>query len=249
MDAIWIEAGQKDYAQTNGYTVVDPSTVIATHINKILRDNASEMLGYDEVQMLLDNLGEKSPKLVEDLVPKTLPIGTIVKVLQNLLQEGVSITDIRTISETLLDAASTSQDADTLTSAVRVALRRMIVQGINGMRPELSVFTIDTRLEQLLQKSLQSNNDGYLMLEPGLAERLQSGVKEAAQRLQAIGLPAVLVVSKALRTVLAKLFTTSVTDLHVIAYEEIPDSKKIKIVANVGEGAGEEATELLGSTA
>ena len=248
MDAIWIEAGQKDYAQTNGYTVVDPSTVIATHINKILRDNASEMLGYDEVQMLLDNLAEKSPKLVEDLVPKTLPIGTIVKVLQNLLQEGVSITDIRTISETLLDAASTSQDADTLTSAVRVALRRMIVQGINGMRPELSVFTIDTRLEQLLQKSIQNNSDGYLMLEPGLAERLQSGVKEAAQRLQAIGLPAVLVVSKALRMVLAKLFTTSVTDLHVIAYEEIPDSKQIKIIANVGEGAGDEATELLGST-
>lgn len=249
MDAVWIEAGQKDYAQTNGYTVVDPSTVIATHINKILRDNASEMLGYDEVQMLLDNLAEQSPKLVEDLVPKSLPIGTIAKVLQNLLQEGVSIRDIRTISETLLDAASTSQDTDTLTSAVRVALRRMIVQNINGMRSELSVFTIDTRLEQLLQKSIESNSDGYLMLEPGLAERLQTGVKEAAQRLQAIGLPAVLVVSKALRTVLARLFSNTVADLHVIAYEEIPDAKQIKIVANVGEDAGNETPELLASTA
>ena len=249
MDAVWIEENQKDYAQTNGYTVVDPSTVIATHINKILRDNASEMLGYDEVQMLLDNLGEQSPKLVEDLVPKSLPIGTIAKVLQNLLQEGISIRDIRTISETLLDAASTSQDADTLTSAVRVALRRMIVQGINGMRSELSVFTIDAKLEQLLQKSLQNNSDGYLMLEPNLAERLQTGVKEATQRLQAIGLPAVLVVSKALRTVLAKLFANSISDLHVIAYEEIPDAKQIKIVANVGEDARNEATELLGSTA
>ena len=249
MDAIWIEENQKDYAQTNGYTVVDPSTVIATHINKILRDNASELLGYDEVQMLLDNLSEQSPKLVEDLVPKSLPIGTIAKVLQNLLQEGISIRDIRTISETLLDAASTSQDADALTSAVRVALRRMIVQGINGMRAELSVFTIDAKLEQLLQKSLQNNSDGYLMLEPNLAERLQAGVKEAAQRLQAIGLPAVLVVSKALRTVLAKLFSNSIADLHVIAYEEIPDTKQIKIVANIGEDAGSEATELLGSTA
>ncbi len=248
MEAIWIEENQKDYAQTNGYTVVDPSTVIATHINKILRDNASELLGYDEVQMLLDNLSEQSPKLVEDLVPKSLPIGTIAKVLQNLLQEGISIRDIRTISETLLDAASTSQDTDTLTSAVRVALRRMIVQGINGMRAELSVFTIDAKLEQLLQKSLQNNSDGYLMLEPNLAERLQTGVKEAAQRLQAIGLPAVLVVSKALRTVLAKLFSNSIADLHVIAYEEIPDTKQIKIVANVGEDAGNDATELLGST-
>lgn len=247
MEAVWIEENQKDYAQTNGYTVVDPSTVIATHINKILRDNASEMLGYDEVQMLLDNLGEQSPKLVEDLVPKSLPIGTIAKVLQNLLQEGISIRDIRTISETLLDAASTSQDTDTLTSAVRVALRRMIVQGINGMRSELSVFTIDAKLEQLLQKSLQNNSDGYLMLEPNLAERLQTGVKEATQRLQAIGLPAVLVVSKALRTVLAKLFANSISDLHVIAYEEIPDAKQIKIVANVGEDARNEATELLGS--
>lgn len=247
MEAVWIEENQKDYAQTNGYTVVDPSTVIATHINKILRDNASEMLGYDEVQMLLDNLAEQSPKLVEDLVPKSLPIGTIAKVLQNLLQEGISVRDIRTISETLLDAASTSQDADALTSAVRVALRRMIVQGINGMRPELSVFTIDAKLEQLLQKSIQNNSDGYLMLEPNLAERLQAGVKEATQRLQAIGLPAVLVVSKALRTVLARLFTNSISDLHVIAYEEIPDAKQIKIVANVGEDASKEVTELLGN--
>ncbi len=249
MDAVWIEANQKDYAQSNGFTVVDPATVIATHINKILRDHASSMLGYDEVQMLLDNLGEKSPKLVEDLVPKALPIGTITKVLQNLLQEGVSIKDIRTISETLLDAANTSQDADTLTATVRVALRRMIVQGINGMRPELSVFTIDSKLEQLLQKSIQGNNDGYLMIEPGLAERLQKGVKESAQKLQAIGLPAVLVVSKGLRTMLARLFASSVSDLHVIAYEEIPEAKQIKIVANVGEESNEMTPNMLGVTA
>jgi len=248
MDAVWIEANQKDYAQSNGYTVVDPATVIATHINKILRDHASAMLGYDEVQMLLDNLGEKSPKLVEDLVPKALPIGTITKVLQNLLQEGVSIRDIRTISETLLDAANTSQDADALTGTVRVALRRMIVQGINGMRPELSVFTIDSKLEQLLQKSIQGNNDGYLMIEPGLAEKLQLGVKESAQKLQAIGLPAVLVVSKSLRTMLSRLFSNTVTDLHVIAYEEIPESKQIKIVANVGNDTQEDTPNLIGAT-
>ena len=248
MDAVWIEANQKDYAQSNGYTVVDPATVIATHINKILRDHASAMLGYDEVQMLLDNLAEQSPKLVEDLVPKALPIGTITKVLQNLLQEGVSIRDIRTISETLLDAANTSQDADALTGTVRVALRRMIVQSINGMRPELSVFTIDSKLEQLLQKSIQGNSDGFLMIEPGLAEKLQNGVKESAQKLQAIGLPAVLVVSKGLRTMLSRLFSNTVSDLHVIAYEEIPESKQIKIVANVGDDAQEE-TNLIGATA
>tara|TARA_R110002049_G_scaffold13509_2_gene58480 strand:+ start:122595 stop:124709 length:2115 start_codon:yes stop_codon:yes gene_type:complete len=249
MDAVWIEANQKDYAQSNGFTVVDPATVIATHINKILRDHASSMLGYDEVQMLLDNLGEKSPKLVEDLVPKALPIGTITKVLQNLLQEGVSIRDIRTISETLLDAANTSQDADVLTSTVRVALRRMIVQGINGMRDELSVFTIDPKLEQLLQKSVQGNSDGYLMIEPGLAEKLQKGVRESAQQLQAIGLPAVLVVSKGLRTMLSKLFSNTVSDLHVIAYEEIPESKQIKIVANVGEESEAAAPNMIGVTA
>lgn len=247
MDAIWIEPAQKDNAQTNGYTVVDPATVIATHINKILRQHASELLGYDEVQMLLDTLALKSPKLVEDLVPKTLPIGTIAKVLQNLLKEGVSIKDIRTIAETLLDAASTSQDADNLTSVVRIALRRMIVQNINGLRKELSVFTIDTKLEQILQKSIQSNNDGYLMLEPGLAERLQVNVKEASQRLQAIGLPAVLVVSKALRSMLARLFASTVNDLHVIAYEEIPEAKQIKVIANVGE-ENRNTTELLGNT-
>ena len=249
MDAVWIEPNQKDYAQTNGYTVVDPATVIATHINKILRDHASSMLGYDEVQMLLDNLADKSPKLVEDLVPKALPIGTITKVLQNLLREGVCVRDIRTISETLLDAANTSQDADTLTGAVRVALRRMIIQGINGMRPELSVFTIDSKLEQILQKSIQSNNDGYLMIEPGLAEKLQNGVKESAQKLQAIGLPAVLVVSKGLRAMLAKLFAGSVSDLHVIAYEEIPEAKQVKIIASISDEAGQIPARMSGITA
>ncbi len=248
MDAVWIDVQQKDYAQSNGYTVVDPATVIATHINKILRDHASSLLGYDEVQMLLDNLALKSPKLVEDLVPKALPIGTITRVLQNLLVEGVSIRDIRTIAETLLDAANTSQDADTLTATVRVALRRMIVQGINGMRPELSVFTIDSKLEQLLQKSVQGSNDGILMIEPGLAEKLQSGVKESAQKLQAIGLPAVLVVSKGLRGMLSRLFSTSVSDLHVIAYEEIPESKKIKIVANVGDEAPNDTPDMISAS-
>lgn len=249
MDAIWIEPNQKDYAQTHGYTVVDPATVIATHINKILRDHASSMLGYDEVQMLLDNLADTSPRLVEDLVPKALPIGTITKVLQNLLREGVCVRDIRTISETLLNAANTSQDAGTLTGAVRVALKRMIIQGINGMRPELSVFTIDSKLEQILQKSVQSNDDGYLMIEPGLAEKLQDGVQESAQKLQAAGLPAVLVVSRGLRAMLAKLFAGSVSGLHVIAYEEIPEAKQVKIVASIGDQAEEMPTRMLGASA
>ena len=137
LEAVWIDANQKDYAQTLGYTVVDPGTVIATHLSHILQSHAHEMLGYEEAQQLLDNLSKSAPKLVEDLVPKILPLGVIVKVLQNLLQEGVAIRDMRGIAETLAEYGAKSQDPDILTTAVRVSLGRSIVQEISGVEKEI----------------------------------------------------------------------------------------------------------------
>ncbi len=147
LDAVWVEPAQRDQAQTMGYTVVDASTVIATHLSQLLQSHAHELLGHEEVQQLLDILGKNSPKLVENLVPKLLSLGTVLKVLQNLLSEGIPVRDMRTIAETLAEHAAKSQDADVLTAAARVSLSRSIVQNINGMAPELPLMTLDPGLE------------------------------------------------------------------------------------------------------
>ncbi|NNC68678.1 MAG: flagellar biosynthesis protein FlhA [Gammaproteobacteria bacterium] len=235
MEAIWIEPSQRDQAQTLGYTVVDPSTVVATHLSKILRECGHYFLGYEETKQLLDKLADRSPQLVEDLVPKALPMSAVVKVMQNLLQEGVPIRDIRTIVETLAEAANTSQNTDALTAIARVALRRAIVQEINGMRKDLSVFTLSPKLEQLLQKTIHEGPETYFALEPTLAEKMQDSVRDLAQQQEAVGLPPVLLVTSGLRVMLSKLFRTSVKNLHILSFDEIPESKRINIMASVGE--------------
>lgn len=238
LEAVWIEPRQRDNAQTLGYTVVDASTVIATHLSQLLQDHAHELLGHEEVQHLLDILAKSSPKLVEDLVPKALPLGVVLKVLQNLLEEGVPVRDLRTIAETLAEQAPRSQDAGVLTSAVRVALRRSIVQHISGAAAELPLMTLDPSLEQILQKSVQGTSGGALGIEPGLAERLQGSVAETAQKLEISGQPAVLVVSPDLRPWLSRWLRSAIKPLHVLAYSEIPDNKQIKVVATVGGNGG-----------
>jgi len=234
MDAVWIEPAQRDHAQTLGYTVVDAGTVIATHLSKILQEHAGDLLGHEEVQQLLDKLSESNPKLVEDLVPKTLPLATVVKVLQNLLTEGIPVRDMRTIAETLAEQAVNSQDADALTAIVRVALRRMITRQINDLDDELPVITLDPELEQILLQSLQSGTEGGLGLEPGLAERLYQSLAESAQRQEVSGEAAVLLVSPQLRPWLARLIRHTVPTLKVLAYNEIAENKQLKVISNIG---------------
>ena len=233
LDALWIENSQRDQAQTLGYTVVDPNTVIATHLSQLLQTHANELLGHEEVQHLLDKLAESAPKLVENLVPDSLNLGIIVKVLQSLLAEGIPIRDIRTIAETLAEHSTRSQDPDELTSAVRTSLGRMIVQQINGMAAELSVITLDQNLEQLLHQAVQA--DGVGGVEPGLAERLFSALQESVQKQEAMGQSAVLLVSGLIRTMLARFVRHTIPNLHVLSYNEIPSDKQIRIVATVGQ--------------
>jgi len=234
LDALWIDPSQRDEAQTMGYTVVDASTVIATHLSQLLHGHANELLGREDVQQLLDNLGKTAPKLVEGLVSETLTLGTIQKVLQNLLEERIPIRDIRTIVETLAANSGMSQDAATLTSQVRVALGRSIVQYINGMEPEMPVITLDPSLEQILQDSLLSVDGSGAGLEPGLAERLLQSLQAAASEQESAGKTPILVVSPQLRLLMARFVRHAVPELHVLAFSEIPDSKQIRIVANVG---------------
>lgn len=235
LEAVWIEPAQRDQAQTFGYTVVDANTVIATHLSQLVKTHGHELLGHEEVQHILDMLSKSAPKLVENLTPNTLSLGVIVKVLQNLLEEGVAIRDIRTIAETLAEHGGRSQEPDILTAAVRVALGRSITQQINGMAVELPVITLDPALEQLLHQTLQGGDGGAMGIEPGLAERIHNSLIQATQEQEQAGLPAVLLVSAFLRPMLARFVRHTIPALHVLSYNEIPSDKQIKIVATVGQ--------------
>jgi len=233
LDAIWINPSQRDQAQSLGYTVVDSSTVIATHMSDILLKGAPRLLGREEVQLLLDNLAKTMPKLAEEL-PDVVPAGIILRVLQNLLEESIPLRDLRTVAETLAEHGAKSQDPAVLTAAVRVALSRLIVQKINGIDVELSVIVLDSNLEQMLQSAIQTGGDTGAGLEPGLAEGLHKSLAETAQRQEALGNSAVLLVSAPLRGMLARFVRHSIPSLHVLAYNEVPDDKQIKVVASVG---------------
>ncbi len=238
LDATWIEPSQREQAQSMGYTVVDASTVVATHLSHIISTHGYELLGREEVQQLLDNVAKVAPKLVEGLVPDILPLGGVVKVLQSLLEDGIPIRDMRRIVETLADEGGRSQDPAVLTSMVRVALGRSIIQQINGIAPELAVITLDPALEQLLQESVRTAGSGGLGLEPGLAENMFSSLGEATQRQEMNGQPAILLVSALVRPVLARLIKGSIPALKVLSYNEVPDDKQIKIMSTVGGQQG-----------
>jgi flagellar biosynthesis protein FlhA len=234
LDAVWIDPNQRDHAQTLGYTVVDSSTVVATHLSEILQSHAHELLGHEEVQQLLDALARSAPKLVEDLVPKTLTLGQVLKVLQNLLSENVPIRDIRSIAETLAEYAPKSQDIGTLTSAVRIALSRSIVQQLVGPVEEIPVIVLDPNLEQILQQSMQPSDHGGMGFEPGLAEQMQKALVETASQQEMAGQESILLVAAPLRSWMARFVKHSAPGMHVLSYNEVPDNRQIKVVATVG---------------
>lgn len=233
MEAVWIDPGQRDQAQSLGYTVVDIGTVIATHLSQVLKVHAHELLGHEEVQQLLDVLAKSDPKLVEGLVPKQLPLSVVVRVLQNLLREGVSIRSIRSIAESLAEQAPRSKNPDELLDGVRIALGRMIVQEINGLQEELPVMALDSELEQILLNMLRGSA-GAAGLEPSLAERLQNGLAEFTQNQELAGQPAVLLVSPGIRPWLSRFIRRSLPGLNVLSYNEVPDSKQVRLISTMG---------------
>lgn len=236
LDAVWIVPADREQAQALGYTVVDSSTVVATHISQVIQDYAAELLGHDEVQTLLDKIKQTSPKLIEELVPEKMTLAVVVKVLQNLLTEKVSIRDLRTILETLTEKVAVSQNSTELTMYVRAALGRSIIQGIVSADEDLKVITLEPGLEQLLLQATQGSPEGQLAIEPSLAERLHTTLKEEAQKLEMGGQAPVLLVAPQIRAQLARLFRFSLSNLHVLAYSEVPENRQISVVANVGQG-------------
>ncbi|MFG1490505.1 FHIPEP family type III secretion protein, partial [Oceanospirillum sp. HFRX-1_2] len=239
LDAVWVEAQDRDEAQALGYTVVDSSTVIATQLNQIMQNYAHELIGHDDIQHLMDALSSHSPKLAEQLVPDCVSLNQLLKIIQSLLQESVSIRDFRTIAQSLIETAQSTRDIGQMTSAVRIALSRSIVQSICGPGTDLPVITLEPKLEQILlqsvQQAAQSNVDDNLILEPAMAERLQQSLAEVSQQQEMMGNPAVLVVAAPIRQVLARFVRYSAQSVHVLSYQEIPDNKQITIVATVGQ--------------
>ncbi|KPA52600.1 flagellar biosynthesis protein FlhA [Photobacterium leiognathi subsp. mandapamensis] len=234
LEAVWVQDSQREHAQALGYTVVDSATVLATHLSQLLTNNASQLLGHEEVQNLLEMLGQSAPKLVDGFVPDQLPLGVVVKVMQNLLNEAIPLRDIRTIVQTLSEYSSKSQDPDILTAAVRIGLKRLICQEINGIEVELPVITLVPELEQILHQTMQSAGGESSGIEPGLAERLQRSLTEATQQQELKGEPAVLLTSGVLRSTLAKFVKNTIPSLRVLSYQEVPDEKQIRIVNAVG---------------
>ena len=234
LEAVWVDPGQRDHAQTMGYTVVDSSTVIATHLSQLLQENAHELIGHEEVQELMEVLKRNAPKLVEGLTPKPLELGIIVKVFQNLLQEQISIRDLRTIAETLAEYGHKSQDAGILSAQVRIKLGRQIVQNIFGMASELSVMALHPSLEQILLQSVQGQDGNVMAFEPGLAQMIHSSLKEVSDNQMARGEAAVLLVSQSLRAFIARMVRHAIPGLHVLSYDEVPDDKQIRVIASIG---------------
>ncbi|MBI1889250.1 MAG: flagellar biosynthesis protein FlhA [Burkholderiales bacterium] len=234
LPAVWIESSMRDSAQSMGYTVVDAGTVIATHLNHLITSHAADLLGRQEVQQLVDYLAKEAPKLVEEVVPKMVPISTLQKVLQNLLAEGVHIRDMRTILESLSEHAARMADPTDLTAMVRIALGRAIVQQIFQSANELPVMALDNRLERLLMQAVQTSGPDGAGIEPGLADSLAMQTAQAARQQEQMGLTPVLLVPGPLRNLLSRFLRRVIPQLKVLSHAELPESKSIRVTSLVG---------------
>mgnify|MGYP001801018874 CR=1 FL=1 len=235
LDAVWIDASQRDEAQTMGYTVVDSSTVIATHLSQILKNQAHELIGQDGVQQLLDKLARTAPKLVENLIPDVMSLAEVTRVMHNLLEEGIPVRDMKTITETLADQSSKGLDADALTARVRVALGPSIFQTVNGTAREMPVMVLDPKLEQLLMQAVSGSPGG---IEPNLMDSVIQQVMQASSKLETEGHNPVLLVATNIRLFLSRLLRGRMANFYILAYEEIPPNKSIRVVSTIGGGPG-----------
>ncbi|MDP1558020.1 MAG: flagellar biosynthesis protein FlhA [Nitrosomonas sp.] len=234
LPAVWVEASLREQAQNNGYTVVDASTVVTTHINHLLHLHAAELLGRRELQQLLDHLSSQSPKLIDDLVPKLLPLSAVQKVLHNLLEESVHIRDMRTIIDVLTEYAVRTQDTAELTEIIRSALGRAIVEPFFPAGAELQVMSLHHELETILTQAVNSGATAGMGIEPGLADTLLNEAGKAVQRQEQLGLPAVLLVPGTIRMLLSRFLRRAIPQLSVLSHAEIPDSRKLKITSVIG---------------
>jgi flagellar biosynthesis protein FlhA len=243
---VWIAPEQRAEAVVSGYTVVDPATVVATHLNQIVQSAAADLFGMDEAQKLLDALKESAPQLVQGLTPNPLPLTSIAALCRALLSEGVPLKDFRRIAEAMVDAAREDGDPVQLVEGVRQRIGGLIVQTIAPARMPLPVLTLDAELESLLNGAVRTGKDAQHPIEPGLAQRLVQAIGDAAGPLLADARKVALVTSPVARRALARLLAPHIPDVPVLSFLEIPDGKPVEVVAVVG---GQVNRALLGSAA
>lgn len=230
LPALWINEVHRELAQTLGYTVVDPSSVVATHLNHLISTHTEELFGRQEAQQLLDQITKQSPKLVEDLIPAVISLTTLHKVLQNLLAERVPIRDMRTIIDTLAEFATAQSDADELTTRVRVRLSRAITQQWFPGDGDIQLIGLDLSLEQLLVQATQSGS----AIEPGIAENLMKQTEQALQHQEGLGAPPVLLVNPALRLMLSRYLRRIFPQMAVLSSQEINTSRNVRMTYLIG---------------
>ena len=234
LPAIWITEGQRERAESMGYTVVDPPSIIATHLTEIIREHISELLTRQDVQNLVNNLKEANPALVDELVPKLLGLGDIQKVLQNLLKEGVSIRDLLSIFETLADYAPTTRDTDILTEYVRQGLKRAISSRFFPQNETTSVVTLDPKLEQTIMGAVKQTEQGaYLNLDPDKTKAIVKSVEQETKKLEDMGKPPIVITSPIVRIYFKRLTEDYYRDLIVISYNEIDANVELQSVGMV----------------
>lgn len=228
--ACWIDEVLREQAQTQGFTVVDPSSVVATHLNHLLTQHTDELFSRQETQLLLDRITKEMPKLIEDLIPNVISLTLLHKVLQNLLAEHVSIRDMRTIIDTLAEVAPIQSDPDELTSQVRIRLGRAITHQLFSNTQEIQVMGLDNTLEKLLTQAIQSGN----AIEPGIADNLMKQTEQAISEQQMLGLPLVLLVTPMLRIMLSRFLRQIFPQLTLLSTLEISNSRTVKVTAIIG---------------
>ena len=236
LDAVWIEPAERARAVAAKYTVVDPSAVIATQVNQLLRQNAADLLGQDDVQELLDHVAKSSPNLVSGIVPKLIPLGMLTQVLKHLVAEQISISDLRRILESL--AGAKSKELEELVETARIALAPIIVQRVCGPKDPLSVITLDPGLEQVILQNARASGREAGMIEPGLGRKLLESFQDQARALAEKDQTLVVVTSPPLRRDLSVLVRQAAPDALVLSYKEVPETKRINVLAVIGGSEG-----------
>lgn len=234
LPAVWISDDQRDDAQYNGYTVVDLSTILATHITEILKTNLSELFGRQELVRILDNFKADHPKLVSDLVPDILPLGIVLKVIQNLLREGVSVRDLRTILETLAEYGTSTKDADGLTEMVRQALYRTITESVRGDNGDIPLFTLDRKIEESIAENLMQTDHGQqLSLDPKVTQTILASLNEKIEEATSLGEKMVVLCSPVIRNHFKRLTEKFIPNLVVISHNELSPDANIRSLGTV----------------
>lgn len=239
LEAYWIAPTERELAQANGFTVVDVNTVMTTHLNHLIKTNAHHLLGYDELQQLLDKLGNSTPRLVEMLTSgaQAVPPNIVLTVLQRLLQSNIPIIDMRTIAEKMIEGWAKNKDIDSLIENVRMHLKHLIIYSICSNKNEVPVAVIDNDLAQILHKSIQQSQlagEKIVVLEPSLTERLYTKLLEFVQHCKVESIEPIMLVTNELRALLEKVFKPGIPTIHFLSHGEIPDDRKLNIIAKIG---------------